>query len=133
MPKKTADILLPEELRYTAEHIWVRADGDELVVGVSDYAQDQLGEVVFVDLPEADTVFAGGDVFGEVESVKSVNTLSMPVSGTVTAVNEELSDAPTLLNVSCYDKGWIIRIRPENPSDAGSLLDAAAYRKTLQA
>lgn len=121
----------PAELKYTSEHIWVRADGDECVLGISDYAQDQLGEVVFIDLPTVGNSIAAGDEFGEVESVKSVNTLYMPVAGEITEVNASLEDNPTLLNSSCYGDGWIAKIRPENPADIESLLSADAYRATL--
>ena len=131
MSKTVAELNLPSDLRYTDEHIWTRADGDELVIGVSDYAQDQLGEVVYVDLPSEGDSFGAGDEFGEVESIKSVNKLFMPVSGEITAVNGELDATPTLLNASCYDKGWLIRIKPENMDDADKLLSADAYRAAL--
>ena len=100
MARTVAELNLPASLKYTDEHIWARVEGDEIVVGVSDYAQDQLGEVVYVDLPSEGDSFGAGDEFGEVESIKSVNKLFMPVAGEVTAVNEELADTPTLLNVS---------------------------------
>ena len=122
----------PAELKYTSEHIWVRADGDEYVLGISDYAQDQLGEVVYIDLPTVGNSIAAGDQFGEVESVKSVNTLYMPVAGEVTDVNASLEDNPTLLNSSCYEEGWIAKIRPENPADIEALLSADAYKAGLE-
>lgn len=131
MAKTVAELNLPADLKYTDEHIWARVDGDEIVVGVSDYAQDQLGEVVYVDLPSEGDSFNAGDEFGEVESIKSVNKLFMPVSGEVTAVNGELDATPTLLNASCYDKGWLIRIKPEKMDDADKLLSADAYRAAL--
>ena len=131
MAKTAAELNLPAELKYTDEHIWSRVEGDEIVIGVSDYAQDQLGEVVFVDVPSEGDTFAAGDEFGEVESIKSVNKLFMPVAGEVTAVNTELDGTPTLLNASCYDKGWIIKAKPDNMSDVAALLSADDYRSKL--
>ena len=131
MAKTVAELNLPSDLRYTDEHIWVRADGDEMIIGVSDYAQDQLGEVVYVDLPSEGDIFNAGDEFGEVESIKSVNKLFMPVSGEVTAVNGDLDGTPTLLNASCYDKGWLIRVKPEDSASIDCLLSADAYRASL--
>lgn len=129
--KALSDIILPADLRYTDEHIWIKMDGEEAVAGISDFAQDQLGEVVYVDLPSEGDSFSAGDAFGEVESIKSVNKLFMPVDGEVTAVNGELDDTPTLLNVGCYDKAWLIRIKPANPADIDRLLDADAYKAVL--
>ena len=129
--KNIKELVLPEDCNYTNEHIWIRADGDTYLVGISDYAQDQLGEIAFVDLPqEGDTVDAGSD-FGTVESLKSVNLLYMPVSGEVCAVNTTLEDIPTLINVSCYDKGWIIRIRPDNEEDVQKLFNSSSYKEFL--
>lgn len=124
----------PDHSRYTAEHIWLRPAPDsegEYLIGISDFAQNQLGEVAFVDLPAADSSFQAGDEFGTVESVKSVNPLFMPVTGQVLAVNEELESTPTLINVSAYDQGWMLRIRPDNAADVQSLLDADAYQQGL--
>ena len=106
-------------------------DGDEVVIGVRDYAQAQLGEVVYVDLPSAGDSFAAGDEFGEVESIKSVNKLFMPVAGEVTAVNGELDGTPTLLNISCYDKGWLIKAKPEDMASVDALLSADASKAAL--
>lgn len=131
MAKTVAELNLPADLKYTNEHIWVRVDGDEVVIGVSDYAQDQLGEVVYVDLPSEGDSFAAGDEFGEVESIKSVNKLFMPVAGEVTAVNGELDGTPTLLNISCYDKGWLIKAKPEDMASVDALLSADAYKAAL--
>lgn len=129
--KALSDIILPADLRYTDEHIWIKMDGEEAVAGISDFAQDQLGEVVYVDLPSEGDSFSAGDAFGEVESIKSVNKLFMPVDGEVTAVNGGLDGTPTLLNVGCYDKAWLIRIKPANPADIDRLLDADAYKAVL--
>ena len=131
--KTLEELHLPESLRYTVEHVWARMDGDEAVIGISDFAQDQLGEIAFVDLPEVGARFDANGEFGTVESLKSVNQLFMPVSGEVAAVNEELESTPTLVNVSPYDQGWMIRIRPDDASAVAALWDAAAYRKHLGA
>lgn len=129
---KTPDALnLPAELLYTSEHVWVKKEGNDLLVGISDYAQDQLGEVAFVDLPSEGKQLPAHGEFGSVESVKSVNALYMPVAGTVTAVNGELEDNPALVNGDCYGKGWLVRITPDNAADMDSLLDAAAYKGQL--
>ena len=131
--KTLEELNLPESLRYTVEHIWARMDGDEAVIGISDFAQDQLGEIAFVDLPEVGARFDANGEFGTVESQKSVNQLFLPVSGEVTAVNEELERTPTLGNVSPYEQGWMIRIRPDDASAVAALWDAAAYRTHLGA
>ena len=131
MAKTAAELNLPADLKYTDEHIWARREGDEIVIGVSDYAQDQLGEVVYVDLPSEGDSFGAGDEFGEVESIKSVNKLFMPVDGEVTAVNTELDGTPTLLNASCYEKGWIIKAKPADMASLDALLSADAYRAML--
>jgi len=124
-------LTLPEELRYTPEHIWVKKDGDTCLVGITDYAQDQLGEVAFVDMPAIGAHFAAGDEFGSVESVKSVSALFMPVSGTIVEANAALEDAPTLINASCYADGWLARIKADSAADVDALADAAAYGKQL--
>lgn len=128
--KALSDIILPDDRTYTDEHVWAKVEGAEIVAGISDFAQDQLGEVVFVDLPSVGAHFNATDGFGTVESVKSVNTLFMPVSGTVTAVNDALDATPTLVNVGCYDKAWMIRFKPDSDDRAG-LLSAADYRAFL--
>ncbi|WP_412544090.1 glycine cleavage system protein GcvH [Longispora sp. K20-0274] len=120
--------MIPEDLRYTAEHEWVRADGDTIRVGITQFAQDALGDIVYVDLKDAGEELAAGDSAGEVESTKSVSEIYAPVSGTVTARNEALADAPDLINTDPYGDGWLLEIRPTDPSVLDSLLDAAAYR-----
>lgn len=129
--KTIEELNLPESLRYTNEHVWARMDGEEAVIGISDFAQDQLGEIAFVDLPEPGSRFEAGADFGTVESLKSVNQLFMPVAGEVLAVNEELEGTPTLVNVSPYEQGWMIRVRPDDPAAAAALWDAARYRTSL--
>ncbi len=124
-----ANFEIPDDLLYTPEDEWARGDGDRFHVGITDYAQQQLGDIVFVDLPEVGSEVTQGQVFGVIESVKAVSDLYAPVSGQVVEVNEELADRPELVNEDCYGDGWIIVIdtRGEDPSD--SLLDAAAYLK----
>lgn len=122
---------IPDDLRYTQEHEWVRLDGDQVRVGITDFAQDALGDVVFVQLPETGDLVTGGDVFGEVESTKSVSDLYAPLSGTVTAVNESLEDAPELVNSDPYGEGWLILVDPDDSTALDRLLDAAGYRSYL--
>ncbi len=118
---------IPEDLRYTEEHEWVRPGDDEVEVGITDHAQEQLGDVVFVDLPPAGTTVSAGEAFGEVESTKSVSDLYAPLSGTVTASNEALDDQPELCNTDPYGAGWLVRIQPDDADAVDDLLDAAAY------
>jgi glycine cleavage system H protein len=129
--KALSEIILLDDRKYTDEHVWAKAEGAEIVAGISDFAQDQLGEIVFVDLPSVGAHFAAGDGFGTVESIKSVNTLFMPVAGTVAAVNEVLDSTPTLINEGCYDRAWMIRIKPDSAADLNSLLSAEGYRAFL--
>ena len=119
---------VPDGLRYSADHEWVAADGNVVRIGITDYAQDALGDVVYVDLPEAGSAIAAGDSFGEVESTKSVSELYAPVSGTIAAVNNELADAPERLNDDPYGDGWIITITMDDRTQFDGLLDADAYR-----
>ena len=120
---------VPEELRYSSDHEWARDDGDRIRVGITDFAQDALGDVVFVDLPsEGATVEAGG-LLGEVESTKSVSEIYAPVAGQVVAVNTALTDAPETLNADPYGEGWICEITPSDASAADGLLDADGYRQ----
>ena len=118
---------VPPDLYYTEEHEWLRVEGQEGVVGITDYAQDQLGDVVFVELPPVGAEFQRGQPFGVVESVKAVSDLYMPVGGKVVAVNGELADHPEWINHDPYGAGWLIRIEIRDPSEVGSLLDAATY------
>jgi glycine cleavage system H protein len=128
----------PEDLRYTAEHEWVSgakpdADGggagpETVRVGITDFAQDSLGDIVYIQLPEPGTEVAAGESLGEVESTKSVSEIYAPVSGTVVSRNETLSDTPELVNTDPYGAGWLVELRPADPAAVGGLLDAAAYR-----
>ena len=118
----------PEGLRYSSDHEWVRVDGDMVTVGITDYAQDALGDVVYVDLPEVSTPVTAGGSFGEVESTKSVSELYAPVSGMIESVNDDLGDEPEKLNSDPYGEGWICTITVSDSSELDGLLDAAAYR-----
>ena len=126
-----ADYEIPEDLVYTAEDEWVRREGDEVVIGVTDFAQNQLGDIVFVELPEPGSSTEGGVPFGTIESVKAVSDLFAPLSGEVLAINESLEDEPELVNESCYGDGWLLKLRPSDPADVDALLDAAAYRESV--
>ena len=123
----------PDNLKYTKEHEWVRLDGDIATVGITDYAQDQLGDIVFVDLPGAGTSVAYTQKFGEIESVKAVSELFSPVSGEVTERNEGLTDNPQWVNDSPYDDGWMLKVRLSNPGELDNLLSAAEYDNFTQA
>ena len=119
---------VPEDLRYADNHEWVRRQSDGAIrVGISDFAQDALGDVVFVELPEAGRRLAAGEAFGEVESTKSVSDVYAPVAGTVESVNEALVDTPDLVNSDPYGDGWFIVLRPDDDSAVDTLMDAAAY------
>jgi glycine cleavage system H protein len=121
----------PAELKYTKEHEWVRLEGDTGTVGITDYAQDQLGDIVLVDLPEAGASVSYMDKFGEIESVKAVSELFSPVTGQVVEVNAALADSPELVNDEPYDGGWMIRVRLSDPSEVDGLLTAAQYEEFL--
>jgi glycine cleavage system H protein len=126
-----SDPTLPEDLRYTKEHEWIRRDGDELVVGITDHAQGELTDIVFVDLPEVGKPTKAGASVLVLESVKTVSDVYAPVEGTVSAVNGELKAHPELVNQEPYGRGWLVRIRPSGAYDPAKFLDAAAYRATL--
>jgi glycine cleavage system H protein len=122
---------IPEDLRYTTEHEWARAEGGRVVVGITDYAQDQLGDVVFVSLPEAGTKVTAGKPLGEVESTKSVSDIYSPVTGTVLERNGDLDGTPELINEDPYGRGWMVVLEPEEEG-LDDLLDAAAYRQQVE-
>ena len=124
---------IPAELAYTEEHEWVQdlSEDSTFKVGITDHAQNELGEVVFVQLPEVGDTVTAGDVVGEVESTKSVSDLFAPVSGEILSVNEELADNPGLLNEAPYGAGWLFTVRAESEDAAGQLLDAQAYQQLL--
>lgn len=125
-------MLVPAELRYSSDHEWVRSEDGVVRIGVTDYAQDALGDVVFVQLPDVgDAVSAGGSI-GEVESTKSVSEIYAPVAGTVAEVNLALEDSPELVNTDPYGEGWMAVIAPDDPGAAASLLDAEAYLALIE-
>ena len=123
---------VPDDLRYSSDHEWARTDGDRIRVGITDYAQDALGDVVFVDLPEPGASVEPGGLIGEVESTKSVSEIYAPVGGTVVAVNTSLADAPEQLNADPYGEGWICEIAASDPGSVGALLDADGYRQLTE-
>jgi glycine cleavage system H protein len=120
---------VPEDLRYSSDHEWVRVVGDRIRVGITDFAQDALGDVVFVDLPTAGTTVEKGGMLGEVESTKSVSEIYAPVGGEIMAVNSALSDAPEQLNADPYGEGWICEIVPSDLASVDDLLDPSGYRQ----
>jgi glycine cleavage system H protein len=119
--------VIPEDLRYTDKHEWVATGSDTVRVGITDFAQDALGDIVYVDLPEPGTAIAAGEPFGEVESTKSASEIYAPVAGTVVARNEQLADAPELINSDPYGAGWLIEVQVTDPTAVPTLLDATAY------
>jgi glycine cleavage system H protein len=123
---------VPDDLRYTADHEWLRLEEGRVRIGVSDYAQDALGDVVFVQLPAPGTAIAAGDSIGEIESTKSVSDIYAPLSGTVIEVNPDLADNPERINSDPYGEGWICLVEPADASSFGGLLDAGDYRKLIE-
>jgi glycine cleavage system H protein len=119
--------MYPSDLKYDKEHEWVRLDGDIAVIGISHFAQDQLGEVVYVDLPGSGDSVTAGETFGEIESVKSVSELFSPVTGEVVKVNDALEDAPETVNEDAYGEGWMIEVKITDPSEVSALLSAEDY------
>lgn len=124
---------VPDGLRYTDDHEWLRVEGDAGVVGITGYAADQLGDIVFVELPAVGARFERGKTFGVVESVKAVSDLFAPVAGEVLEVNPALADQPELVNTEPYGAGWLVRLRLSDPAQADALKDAAAYREMTKA
>jgi len=127
-----ADYDIPTDLRYSSEDEWIREEEDRIDIGITDYAQEQLGDIVFVELPEVGAVLLKGDPFGVIESVKAVSDLFAPVSGTVVAVNEELEDHPELVNADCYQNGWLIAVEDAKTDDLDDLLSADAYLQYIE-
>jgi glycine cleavage system H protein len=126
-----ADESYPEDLRYHPEHDWARIEGDEATFGITWYAQDALGEVVFYEPPEVGAEVSKDAAYAEVESVKAVSEVYAPLSGEISAVNDKLADTPELLNEDPYGEGWMVKVKLSDPSEADELLDVAAYRKLL--
>ncbi|NMD68990.1 glycine cleavage system protein GcvH [Bacillus sp. DNRA2] len=120
---------IPKDLRYSQDHEWVKVEGDKIRVGITDFAQSELGDIVFVELPETGDKVEAGQPFGSVESVKTVSELYAPVSGTVVEINEELSDSPEFVNESPYEKAWMIVVEPANITEVDSLLSPEQYEE----
>ena len=122
---------IPEDLVYTSEHEWMRIDGNKAEIGITNHAQNELGDIVYVELPILDDEIDSGEEFGTIESVKAVSPLYMPVSGMIIEVNSELQEHPELVNEDCYDEGWLVRIEITNAEDTDELLDPEAYKAIL--
>lgn len=121
----------PSELKYTKDHEWIKVEGDTATIGITDYAQGELGDIVFVDVDTVDEDLNEGDVFGSVEAVKTVSDLYLPVAGTVLEVNADLEDQPELLNTDPYEKGWIIKLKIADSADLSTLLSAEEYQEVV--
>ena len=130
--KEIDELNLPDDLRYATDHEWTRLEGDKVKIGIDDYAQDQLGDIVFVELPEVGATFSKGEEFGTVESVKAVSELFMPIGGEILAINTALEETPEHVNNSPYDEGWMIEIKPGDVTEMDALMDKEAYIKMLK-
>ena len=130
--KEIHELNLPEDVRYTEDHEWVRSEEGKSTVGISDYAQDQLGDLVFVELPEVGAELSKGEAFGTVESVKAVSELYMPIGGTILAINTELEESPELVNNEPYGQGWMIAVQPSDSAEIDALMDHKAYLEMLK-
>jgi glycine cleavage system H protein len=124
---------VPEDLHYSKDHEWVRVEGEQAIIGITDYAQNSLGDVVYVELPKAGDKFVGNEPFGSVESVKAVSEVFTPIAGAVVSINESLADEPEKVNSDPYGEGWMIRMRMDNPAEVDSLLNAAEYEDFTKA
>jgi glycine cleavage system H protein len=132
MSKAIDDLVFPDDVRYTDDHEWARQEGENFKVGITDYAQDQLGDIVFVELPEVGSRFSAGEEFGTLESVKAVSELYMPMGGEIVAINEDLADAPERVNSEPYGGAWMIVIKPSDAAEFESLKDKSAYMEMLK-
>jgi len=124
---------IPENLKYTKDHEWIKVDGDEAVIGITDFAQGELGDIVFVEIETEGETLGKGDVFGTIEAVKTVSDMFIPVSGEVTEVNSQFEDNPEIVNNDPYGEGWLIKVKMSNASELDSLLDAEAYKAHISA
>lgn len=122
---------IPENLRYSKDHEWIKVEGDEATIGITDWAQNSLGDVVYVDMPRVGDSFGTHEAFGSVESVKAVSEIFTPVAGKVTAVNEGLNDTPEVVNSDPYDAGWMVKIKMDNPGEADAMLSSEEYDEYL--
>ena len=131
MVQKTSDMNFPEELKYTKDHEWIKIEGDEATVGITDFAQSELGDIVYVEIETAGKSLSQGDVFGTVEAVKTVSDLFMPVSGEVAQVNADLQNKPEIVNNDPYGKGWMVKLKISNSNETKGLLSAAQYKEVI--
>ena len=123
---------LPQDLKYSEDHEWIKVEGNTVTIGITDFAQSELGDIVFVELPEEGDDISKGDSFGSVESVKTVSELYAPVSGSIVAVNEELDDSPELVNENPYEGAWMLKVELSDESELDNLLDAAGYQAVIE-
>ena len=130
--KDINDVTLPDDIHYAESHEWAKAEGNNIKVGITDFAQDQLGDIVFVEMPEVGESFDKGAEFGTVESVKAVSELNMPVGGEIVAVNSALEDSPEFINNAPYSDGWMIAVKPDNPAELEGLMTKDAYLTSLK-
>jgi glycine cleavage system H protein len=130
--KEINELVLPDDVRFTENHEWARTEGDRVWVGISDYAQDQLGDIVFVELPPVGSTYEKGQEFGTVESVKAVAELYMPIGGEVLATNTVLEDSPELVNKNPHNDGWMIQVKPSDPAELDTLMAKGAYLELLK-
>ncbi|WP_027370503.1 glycine cleavage system protein GcvH [Desulfovermiculus halophilus] len=130
--KELNEIILPDELAYSKEHEWAKKENGVIRVGITDFAQDQLGDIVFAELPEEGAEFSSGDEFGTLESVKAVSEVYMPIGGTIKAVNSDLEEKPELVNQDPYGQGWLLEVTPSDPSELDSLMDKNGYFEMLK-
>ena len=121
----------PDNLRYTKEHEWIRLEGDVAVIGITEFAQHELGDIVYVEVETVGQELNAGDVFGSVEAVKTVSDLYLPLSGSITEVNPNLNNKPELVNTDPYGEGWMVKMKLSNPNDAETLMDSAAYQQLV--
>lgn len=122
----------PDELKYHKEHTWARIEGKKAVIGITDYAQDSLGDIVYIDLPEIDSEIEANSEFSEIESTKATSSVIAPVSGTIIEINDDLEESPEVINEDPYGKGWIVKIQMTDLSEAANLLDSSAYEKFVE-
>ena len=132
MAKEISEVILVDGLKYAKEHEWVQKEGDTFKIGITDYAQDQLGDIVFVELPEVDSDFDKGDEFGTLESTKAVSEIYLPIGGKIVAVNEALEDEPELVNSAPYGDGWMVAVAPSDPAELDTLMAKDAYLELLK-
>ena len=130
--KEISELNFPEDVRYAKSHEWAKANGGRIRVGITDYAQDQLGDIVFVEMPDVGETFSKGTEFGTVESVKAVSELYMPVGGEIMSVNTALEESPEMVNNTPYSEGWMIEIKPDDPAELDALMNKDAYIELLK-